>query len=152
MSPQLIVAEYSLVVAIRFGSVKAPMGAVNAWPSISVSVAGAIGATTGVVPVMVKVVTAVADEPPTSLMNTLTGYDPCCEGVRTGHGEHAGDRPRNDAIDGDAVAPVDRGGKIGERAPWIGVRECGDGAAEGGDTRDDLSLREAPAEWESRWR
>ena len=44
VSPQLIVAEYSLVVAIRFGSVKAPMGAVNGLPSISVSVAGEIGA------------------------------------------------------------------------------------------------------------
>ena len=88
---------------------------------------------------MVNVVTAVADEPPESLMNTLTGYDPCvkvCAPVT-----------ENTPATGPVMTPLlvtpspqlIVAVKSARRAGRIGILECGDGAAEGGNTRDDLS-------------
>ena len=105
--------------AIKFGSVNAPIGAVNAWPSISCQrgrrdrsdhrrrVGDREGGDRGG-----GRAADVLDEHADRVSSRR-------ERVRAGHGKHAGNRPRDDAIDRDAVAPVDGGG-VSRRADAAG--------------------------------
>ena len=73
-SPQLIVAEKSLVVPRGLASVNAPTGAVNDCACVSVS--AGIDATRSGASVTSNVLTAVVVEPPASAITTLTVYVP----------------------------------------------------------------------------